>query len=386
MRSRTRDLIRAEGEGVLQRVSVQLSTAGLSPAQSEGLAQALEPAQAAETGVLWMALVSADGRILTDAGDPGSLSELPPQPGALVVGKGRARLMVSLPSPRSEQARSGPGAPPVDTRRAPPRLVIDFEPTLARDLQTRTERAMMASVVGAFVLVGLALWSTRARTRIEAAERELARTRHLASLGQMSAVLAHELRNPLTALKGHAQLLVEGAEPGRKQRRAERVVRNVERLQSRMDDLLSFARSAEVQRMPVTVRGPIEAAMEGLDASRFRIEGDVAGSFPLDAARMAQVLANLMSNALQHAPEESSVEVRIHRSPDALVYSVRDRGPGVPEDQRERIFEPFVTGRQQGTGLGLAVARRICELHGGTLTMAPAEGGGARFTARIPEV
>jgi two-component system sensor histidine kinase HydH len=389
LRARTQDLMRAEGEGVLQRVSTQLAEAGLGAGQAEGLTTALEATRAEESGVLWMALVDADGRILTEAGDPGELTEYPHRPGEVVVGRQRARLMAPPPPPRPGQDLSGPGAAPRDARRPPPRLLIDFHPTLAQDLQARTRRALVVAILCAAVLVGLALWSWRARTRLEDAEREVARTQHLAALGQMSAVLAHELRNPLTALKGHAQLMVEGAEPGRKRRRAERVVRSAERLEERIDDLLSFARSAEIERTPTPVRQPIEAALEGLDAERIDIHGDIGAdadsTFPLDAPRMTQVLANLLSNALQHAPDDTRVAVRVGREGHHLCYTVRDHGPGVPEDQRERIFDPFVTGRQRGTGLGLAVARRICQLHGGTLTVTEADGGGARFVARIPE-
>ena len=384
LRSRTHDLVRAEGGSVLQKVGSQLQEAGLRPGQAEGLETALSPDNAAESGVLWMALVDADGRILAEAGDDGGFADQPHRIGEVVIGDHRARMMAP-PGPPPRQDRSGPGAPPVDSQRPPPRLLVDFEPTLAQDLQARTAQAFAVALLGAVVLVGLALASWRARRRLEAAEREVARTQHLAALGQMSAVLAHEIRNPLTALKGHAQLLAEAAEAGRKRRRAERVVRSAERLEDLTNDLLGFARTAEIQRAPVQASAPVQAALEGLDAHRIQISADPDPTWPLDAPRMTRVLANLLSNALQHAPDDTTVDVTVRREGPHLVYTVSDRGPGVPEDQRERIFEPFVTGRQRGTGLGLAVARRICQLHGGTLTVTEAQGGGARFVARIPE-
>lgn len=398
IRSRTDDLVRAEGESVLQRVTTQLEEADRTLAQAEGLALALESSRAAETGVLWLALIDHDGRVLAEAGDPGPLEARPEQPGQVVVAAGRARLMAPPPQPPPPPAADvlptggpgmgptgglAPGAPPRGG--PPPRLLVDFHPTLAQDLQARTARALAVAVLGGLALVGLALASWRARGRLEAAEREVSRTQHLAALGQMSAVLAHELRNPLTALKGHAQLLAEGAEPGRKRRRAERVVHNAERLEALTDDLLAFARTAELQRTPTPAVAPVHQALEGLAADRVDITDHVRAEHPLDGPRVRQVLANLVANALQHAPEGTRVDIGVHRESGVLEYRVRDRGPGVPESQRERIFEPFVTDRQRGTGLGLAVARRICQLHGGTLTVAEADGGGACFTARIPE-
>ena len=385
LRSRTDDLMRVEGLSVLQTVGVQLRDVGLHPHQAEGIAEAMKHENAVESGVLWISLVDVDDRILVEAGDPGSLELLPHRVGEVVVDGQRARMSAPPGPPPPGLDTTGPGAAPSASRRPPPRIVLDFEPTLARDLQARTARALAVAVLGAVVLAGLALLSWRSRSRLDAAEREVARTQHLAALGQMSAVLAHELRNPLTALKGHAQLLVEGAEPGRKRRRAERVVRSAERLEDLTNDLLAFARTAELQRAEAAAEAPVRAALEGLAADRIDVSGDTDAPVRIDVPRMTQVLANLLSNALQHAPDHSRVEVQVERSGTALTYRVRDHGPGVPDDQRERIFEPFVTGRQRGTGLGLAVARRICTLHGGTLTVTDATGGGACFVAHIPE-
>ena len=103
----------------------------------------------------------------------------------------------------------------------------------------------------------------------------------------------------------------------------------------------------------------------------------------LDANRMQQVLHNLLQNALQAAPGER-VEVAIGVERGVLVYRVRDRGGGIPEADLEKIFEPFHTGRIRGTGLGLALARRIVELHGGVLEAHNHARGGAEFVARIP--
>ena len=394
LRSRTQDLLRAQGADVSQSVSRAMQASGMSARSGEGMAEALSIVHSAkaEEGVLRLALVDIDGRVLAEAGAPGDLVGLPPDPAEVLSNGQRARMFAPTtpssapPGPAAADLAHGPGAAPMSERRRPPRLVIDFEPTLARQLQASAARALVTAVLAAALLVGLALVSFRARIRSEAAEQEVARTRHLATLGQMSAVLAHELRNPLTALKGHAQLLVEGSAEGRKRRRAERVVKSAERLEALINDLLSFARTAELNRSSQTPAAPLSAALEGLDAERVDVQNETHGSVSLDLARMTQVLANLVANALQHAPEGTRVQVTISREAGEVIWRVIDAGPGVPRADREAIFEPFVTRRQRGTGLGLPVARRICQLHGGTVTVCdPEAGSGAVFTARIPE-
>jgi two-component system sensor histidine kinase HydH len=99
---------------------------------------------------------------------------------------------------------------------------------------------------------------------------------------------------------------------------------------------------------------------------------------------MRQVLENLLRNALDAAPPEAPVEIVASTEPAGLVFTVRDRGPGIPPGDLERIFEPFVTGRVRGTGLGLAVARRIVDLHGGRISVRNRDGGGAEFRVVLP--
>jgi signal transduction histidine kinase len=109
-------------------------------------------------------------------------------------------------------------------------------------------------------------------------------------------------------------------------------------------------------------------------------------TWSLDPARMEQVLINLIDNALKVTPPEERVSVEIGRVGAELFYAVRDRGPGVPAAERARIFEPFHTTNVRGTGLGLAVVRRIVELHGGRIEVSDAPSGGAVFRVFIPTV
>jgi two-component system sensor histidine kinase HydH len=198
----------------------------------------------------------------------------------------------------------------------------------------------------------------------------------------MSAVLAHEIKNPLASLKGNAQLLAAMLPVGDKSRaKAERVVDEAVRLESLTNDLLQFVRTGAIQREavdPATVVRDAAASVKGditVDVSR------APRTWSLDAGRIREVIINLVDNAVA-AGEPVKVEVKAENK--ALVIEVSDHGPGIPEEDREKIFEPFFTGKTEGTGLGLAVVRRTIELHGGRVVALENSGGGARFRAEIP--
>jgi len=232
-------------------------------------------------------------------------------------------------------------------------------------------------------LLGAALWLGRWVLRREALERKAERDRRLASLGEMSAVLAHEIRNPLASLKGNAQLLAAALPQGEKSRaKAERVVDEAVRLEQLINDLLQFVRTGEIRRAPVD---PAALVREAAESVAGEVTVDTAGApaqWTLDAGRIRQVIVNLVDNAVAAGPPATaSVRARDGK----LVIEVADHGPGIPEEDRERIFEPFFTGKTQGTGLGLAVARRVIEQHGGTIAVHENPGGGALFRAEIPE-
>lgn len=218
--------------------------------------------------------------------------------------------------------------------------------------------------------------------------RRLASAEHLASLGEMSAIVAHEIRNPLTTLKGYAQLLAEQTTVETSQRhKADKVVAEALRLEELTRSLLDFVRSGSIQRVPTAPKALAQEAMSGLDRNRIilRAEGAPA-SFSLDPVRMRQVLVNLLQNALEIAPQDSAVEFEVREEHGRLLMAVRDRGPGIPPAAEGKLFRPFSTFKAKGTGLGLAVSKRIVELHGGTILGRNREGGGAEFELRLPKV
>jgi two-component system sensor histidine kinase HydH len=263
------------------------------------------------------------------------------------------------------------------------RFVIEVEPVQANSLRDAASLTLAVGGLAAAALLGVAFVLIRreARRRADAATRE--RERRLASLGEMSAVLAHEIKNPLASLKGNAQLLARMLPDGDKPRaKADRVVDEAIRLERLTNDLLQFVRTGTIQRAPVD---PAALVRDAASSVAGEVTVDAAGApatWSLDAGRIRQVVLNLLDNAVAAGPP---VSVAVRSSRGHLILEVADHGPGVAEGDRERIFEPFFTGKTQGTGLGLAICRRVVELHGGSIAVSPNPGGGAVFRAEIPE-
>jgi two-component system sensor histidine kinase HydH len=337
----------------------------------------------ADDGLLYVALVSpVDGKLLGEAGTPVGgrvvdLAEARERSGEPVEIEGRAR-MVS----RGWQGRRRPSAERPATPR--PAVVIEFDPQAARELRAAARSTFAVGLVGAGAFLMLALGLVRWLLRRESTERKLEHERRLAALGSMSATLAHEIRNPLASLKGNAQLLERALPAGEKPRaKAELVVAEAVRLETLVNDLLEFARAGEVHRVDSDPAALAREVAVSLDPSRVEIDSTAAPArWRLDPDRLRQVLANLVENALQAS--DGPVSVRIAAEGGKLAFVVRDQGPGVPPEDLDKIFEPFFTRRTRGTGLGLPVARRIVELHGGTLAAENAATGGAVFTVSLP--
>ncbi len=262
------------------------------------------------------------------------------------------------------------------------RYVIEVEPIQANALRDAAAWTLGIGAIGAASLLGVAILLVRREARRAADERIRERERRLAHLGEMSAVLAHEIRNPLASLKGNAQLLAAMLPDGEKTRaKAGRVVEEAVRLEQLTNGLLQFVRTGAIQRAPADPTAIVRDALTNLAHDVTLDASGAPKTWSLDAARIREVVVNLVDNAIAAGPP---VTARLLASEDNLVIEVSDHGPGVPEGDRERVFEPFFTGKTQGTGLGLAVARRVVELHGGTLVVHTAPEGGALFRAEIP--
>lgn len=349
-------------------------------------------AEYADTGLVHIALLDADHDTIARVGRStlGDGPSAPPPPGRVVEHGGIVRAAAPGGAPH--------GPPPAKMHPRPPRpphpghvIVIEFEPAIGTALQARAERSLAIGIAGAagLVLVGGVFFALSRRAL--AVEAALVERQHLASLGEMSAVLAHELRNPLTSLRGNAQLLeglLDGPDPAgeRAQQKVRRVIAETTRLQQLIDGLLDFARSGTITRAAVDPRSLAREAIADVDPARIDlVDHEAPQRWSLDPARMRQVLVNLLTNAVQASPSEAKVVLRVGRRGDRLVLAVEDRGDGVPPELRADLFDAFRTSKTRGVGLGLAVARRIVELHGGRIALVLRDGPPTIFEVTIPD-
>ena len=232
---------------------------------------------------------------------------------------------------------------------------------------------------------------------MRAMERQLIRSGRLQSLGQLTMGLAHEIKNPLASLKGSAEILGDEIAPDSPRRRMLEVhMQELDRLEALLERFLSFARPrrpdarelslCDVIDRTITLVEP-QAARLGIEVGWERCEDDLRARG--DPDMLTQVLMNLALNAAQVSPEGGSVKVRCARAEKGrrsyAMFAVDDAGPGVPEENREKVFDPFFTTREGGTGLGLSVAARIVDEHDGFIEVASSDGGGASFRVFLPE-
>jgi two-component system sensor histidine kinase HydH len=335
-----------------------------------------------EGGLRFAAWVRASGEIVVGGGTPDARPLGGFDTTRVQVTRLGARVRASFPPPAPPSRLRAFESMGVGEGLGPPAIIVEFEPVLAESMAARALGTLVVAGIIALVLMGAGIAFWRISQRIE-------EQRRLTALGEMSAVMAHEIRNPLASLKGHAQLLVERLPAGPEQRRAERVVDEATRLESLTSDLLDFARSGPIDVRPVDPVALTRSAVREVLGEQASVNAPNAPDrWPLDERRFRQaVLVNLLRNAAHAVPAARPPETTVATENGNLVFSIRDFGPGLPPGQEDHIFDAFFTTRTTGTGLGLAVARRIVELHGGRIEAANApslSGGGAQFRVVLP--
>ena len=219
-------------------------------------------------------------------------------------------------------------------------------------------------------------------TARKAAEERLAQQAALARVGQMAAVVAHEVRNPLAGVKGAIQVLMSRRSADDEELPVMRdIVARIDALSELINDLMVFARPRPPRLEVVEVHSVVADAITIVrrDPSAQGVQIDVVGedmSVTADGQLVRATVLNLLLNAAQAMAGQGRIVVHTSHHDGAAVIQIRDTGPGIPEEIRDQIFEPFFTTKARGGGLGLPIARRTVELHGGSLTLeCPAEGG-----------
>ena len=227
-----------------------------------------------------------------------------------------------------------------------------------------------------------------ARKRSEAALRE---QQALATLGQMAAVVAHEVKNPIAGIRGALQVIGSRMAPTDDHTRViGEIIARLDALNGIVNDLLVFARPREPRAEPVDLAGLVHRVIDLLtrdpQMADLQVEAPTTSAqVPGDPEQLQLALSNLLMNAAQAQGCAGRVTVALRPTvDDGWDIVVTDEGPGMPPEVRARIFEPFFTTKTRGTGLGLPIARRIVEAHGGRLEIAPGPTRGTVATLHLP--
>ena len=229
-------------------------------------------------------------------------------------------------------------------------------------------------------------------TQINEVRRQVRRAEDLASLGALSAGIAHEIRNPLGALRGLTELLerdLPADSPNRSYTRT--IIKSLDHLNSLVEDLLSFGQPSVSQLQSADPHELLAAAVEFVRyASGRQIElRESAGELPsvaVDPERIQQALANLLRNAIDAAGEDGAIDVGARVLGDEVLLDVHNTNSYIPPERRDRIFQPFISTKPGGTGLGLPISHQIVRAHGGGIMVDSHPGTGTTFSLCLPAV
>ena len=233
----------------------------------------------------------------------------------------------------------------------------------------------------------------RDMTEIQRLKQDLARSQRLASLGSLAAGVAHEIRNPLSSIKGFATYFRERYRDNPDDRQtAETMISEVDRLNRVITQLLEFARPMTMKRTPTSIQAVIRHALKMVERQAREkgvvIETDLPAAIPeilLDADRMSQVFLNLVLNAIAATDGGGRIRVSLARNDDRTIrVIITDTGAGIRQEDLPRVFDPYFTTKPSGTGLGLPIVQKIVEAHGGAIRLESEAGKGTTATLLLP--
>lgn len=256
--------------------------------------------------------------------------------------------------------------------------------------------ALTELAFGAFgFLLGRAAEARSAERRsietLAALQSRLLRAERLATVGQVASRIAHEVRNPLAIIRSMVQNLGETAEAETARHTCRQVLEEIDRLSRVTSSLVGLSRPLRPRIVEVDARDVVSRVewlsrrlLDGRGVALQVGAGPESARVRADPDLACQVLLGLVSNAAEATEEGGAIDLLWEESKDEVVFSVEDRGPGVPQELREKVFDPFFTTKAGGAGLGLAVAREVAEAQGGRVALETSAGMGARFALHLP--
>lgn len=236
----------------------------------------------------------------------------------------------------------------------------------------------------------------RFEEREKALQRELAQKEKLAAIGELLGTVSHGIRNPLASIRAIAQSSLHELEPGNPSRTYFRdIMMEADRLERRIKEFLSFYRPFEPDLKPNDINKIVTETLNMLAARErergVQLELNLDWNIPpllIDFSHIEQVLLNLIGNAFAAIPDGGTLRVSTYKISDKsgqkAVVCIEDNGPGIPPELQEKVFQPFFTTKQHGTGMGLPVSKKIVEIHGGGMKLEKSDLGGAKFVFWLP--
>jgi len=228
-------------------------------------------------------------------------------------------------------------------------------------------------------------------------EEQLSAAQKLSALGQLSASLAHEIKNPLSSIKGTAEILLDEFPEGHpKKEFVEILLKETTRLNNTVEEVLQFSRRGmQGERKEQAEKEPLSQVIDrvtSLLASQLRKKSikltvtgwEIGKTFFVASEKLSQVFLNIILNGIDASPAKDEIIIETIENDTGYLISVKNNGPGIPDELKDRIFDPFYSTKEGGTGLGLSISRKIVESYGGTLTLSDAESGGSCFTVFLP--
>lgn len=408
-----RQTIEEKGE-VLIRALESGTRVGMGMRMHHAQLQALLEEMAWQPGVLWFAVTDENGKIIAHS-DPQQVDKAlysPAQMRELKVGEQERWRRLAEPQPaleiyrkfrplnparghhmgmmkRCNSALAQPNVPQV--------IFIAFDSRELDAAQARGLRNMMIMLVAAaLVIVATILaqfWFRRYRLSRQQLQEAMARKEKLLALGHLAAGVAHEIRNPLSSIKGLAKYFAERTPPGGEaQELALVMAKEADRLNRVVSELLELVRPAHLNYQPIDINALIHHSLQLVSqdaqsrgiALQFTPRPELT-SIKADPDRLNQVLLNLYLNAMQAIGRDGVIHVSASEADRQRVkIVVKDSGKGMSDEELQAIFTPYFTTKADGTGLGLAVVQNIIEQHGGTIRAESQPGAGAVFTLWLP--
>lgn len=258
-----------------------------------------------------------------------------------------------------------------------------FGPKLSEDPYTEEDlRLLQALSSQAAVALDHTHSYAKIKADLEEAERHLERSQRLASLGTLTAGVTHEIRNPLTVIRGETERLAnEARDLAYLQQFRSLILKHIDRIAGIVERMLGLAKEKPRHEIPVDLNELIGATVPLFTAEQVAI-GTELGNIPLvpgDPTALQEVIVNLIQNAIEAMPGGGQLKLRTLAEDHRVILEVSDTGKGIPEEIREKIFDPFYSTRHEGVGLGLSIVYRIVREHGGDIKVSSEVGKGTTF-------